>query len=53
MDTLDPTIQGICFLVAIVLATIAAFQVTARIGLFPLAFAIFVFPFMYNAFALA
>jgi hypothetical protein len=27
--------------------------VTARIGLFPLAFAIFVFPFMYNAFALA
>jgi len=48
---MDPTIQGIFFLIAVILAVLAAFNVSSPIQLFPLAFAFFAFVFMWNAFA--
>ena len=50
---MDPTVQGILFLVAVILALLAAFNVSSPIQLFPLAFAFFAFVFMWNAFAAA
>ena len=55
LATMDPTIQGILFLIAVVLAVIASFGVYRPQpwgpALFPLAFAFFAFVFMWNAFA--
>jgi hypothetical protein len=62
LSVMDPVVQGIFFLVAVVLFVIAAFfgfsayatrdgHPTARINLVALGLACFAFPFMWNAFA--
>lgn len=52
IEAMDPTVQAVFYLVAVMLAVLAAFGVTAgRAALFPLAFAAFVIPFAWNAFA--
>lgn len=49
---MDPTVQGIFFLVAVVLFVLAAFAVTfERVNLIALGLAFFAFVFMWNAFA--
>lgn len=54
LEAMDPTVQAVFYLVAVILAVLAAFGVTAgRAELFPLAFAAFVVPFAWNAFAAA
>lgn len=54
LGTMDPTIQGIFFLVAVVLFVIAAFSYTVpaiKVNLIALGLAFFAFVFMWNAFA--
>lgn len=54
LSTMDPTIQGIFFLVAVVLFVIAAFAYAfpaVKINLIALGLAFTVFVFMWNAFA--
>jgi hypothetical protein len=51
VNPMDPTVAGILYLIAIVLAVVASFDVVVKPALFPLAFAVFVVPFMWNAFA--
>lgn len=54
LEAMDPTAQAVFYLVAVILAVLAAFGVTAgRAALFPLAFAAFVIPLCWNAFAAA
>lgn len=53
VSTMDPTVQGILFLIAIVLFCVAAFVVVDRINLIALGLAFFAFVFMWNAFAAA
>ncbi len=52
LDTLDPTVQGILFLVAVILFVIAAIISRAELGwLVPAGLAFFSFVFMWQAFA--
>lgn len=52
LSSMDPTVQGILFLVAVVLFVIAAlFVVPERYNLVALGLAFFAFVFMWNAFA--
>jgi hypothetical protein len=57
LEALDPVIQGIFFLIALVLFVIAAFSGWRTYpwygGLVALGLAFFTFPFMWNAFAAA
>ena len=55
LSQMDPTVQGIFFLVAVVLFLIAAFLVREAVPavLVPLGLAFFAFVFMWNAFALS
>ena len=52
---MDPTIRAIFFLAALLVALWAAFVEGARgrVSFFPLSFALFVFPFMWDAFEVA
>lgn len=49
---MDTTVKAVLWLVAVVLAVIAAVAQdrAGRVQLFPLSFAVFVFPFMWDAF---
>ena len=54
LNTMDPTLQGIFFLVAVVLFVIAAFSYAipaVKVNLIALGLAFFAFVFMWNAFA--
>lgn len=54
LNQMDPTIQGILFLVAVVLFVIAAFSYAipaVKVNLIALGLAFFAFVFMWNAFA--
>ena len=55
METLDPTVQGILFLIAVVLFVIAAFAPpsTGKWNLTAAGLAFFASVFMWNAFAAA
>lgn len=50
---MDPTVQGIFFLVAVVLFLVAATAIPVRPNLVALGLAFFAFVFMWNAFALS
>lgn len=51
---MDPTVRGIFFVIAIVLAAVAAISSDPRaVRLFPLSFAVFVVPFAWDAFEAA
>jgi hypothetical protein len=52
LSTMDPTVMGIFFLVAVILFVLAAVVVTFERGnIVALGLAFFAFPFMWNAFA--
>lgn len=52
LSAMDPTVQGILFLVAVVLFVIAAFAIAfTRVNLIALGLAFATFVFMWNAFA--
>jgi hypothetical protein len=50
LAVMDATLQGVFFLVAVILFAIAAFVPVARVNLIALGLAFFAVPFMYNAF---
>lgn len=54
ISTLDPTLQAVFFLIAVVLFVLAAFAVAAgRVNLVAAGLAFFAFPFAWNALAAA
>jgi hypothetical protein len=48
---MDPTVQGIFFLIAVVLFVAAGFLVIPKVQLIAIGLAFFAFVFMWNAFA--
>lgn len=53
ISALDPTVQGIFFLVAVVLFLLAAFNVASRVGLVALGLACCAFVWCWQSFAAA
>jgi hypothetical protein len=53
ISVMDPTVQGILFLIAVVCFVLSGFVLVAyeRVSLVALGLAFFAFPFMWNAFA--
>ncbi len=51
ISQMDPTVQGIFFLVAVVLFVVAGLIAVPRVNLIALGLAFFAFVFMWNAFA--
>lgn len=51
LSTMDPTVQGIFFLIAVVLFVAAGFLVIPKVQLIAIGLAFFAFVFMWNAFA--
>lgn len=52
-SAMSPTLQGVCFLIAIVLFVLGAIPVSAKFNLVSAGLAFFAFVFMWNAFAAA
>lgn len=53
LSTLDPTVAGILFLIAVVLFVLAAVGITARLNLIALGLAFCAFVWMWDSFALS
>lgn len=51
LSSMDPTVQGVLFLVAVVLFVLAAIGVSARVNLVAAGLAFFAFVFAWQAFA--
>lgn len=53
VSEMDPTAAFVCYLIAVILFVLAAFNVPARVGLMALGLAIATIPSMWNALAAA
>lgn len=53
ISAMEPGLQGVLFLIAVVLFALGAFSIASRFNLVAAGLAVFAFVFMWNAFAAA